>query len=458
MKLNEFVNFDNYNITAKIATVVNKPKPNAHAPIPSTINEIWKIVDGTNQKYRISDYGTLESYKTGSWEKMNPTTTPAGYMMVSIQHENGVQRPRFIHHLVLESFNGLRNENEETRHLNGNPADNRLLNLVWGTTRENADDRVKHKQTTKNRIDFEDIINIELIGEEEVFDLEVESPFHNFLADGFVVHNSINEYSGRYSVIEDDMYMPDPEHMMPQALDNKQGRSSDELNDQNYKACWTAIEQTFEDSYATYKHLLGKDEDGNMSELPDILLQRKKFLEDAAIKGLWKMRDDAMARGEEMEITDEMISEKISEYMEHQGFATVTDDFAGIAKELARIVLPVAAYSQMYWKSDLRNIFNFISLRSDPHAQYEIRTYSDAMLELIRPIVPWACEAFEDYSLNASGLSAMELGVMKDIITSAFSDGDKAKLQHDIKVGLQERGCSTREVTEFVKKFDIPID
>jgi len=264
-----------------------------------------------------------------------------------------------------------------------------------------------------------------------------------------------NEYSARYSEMSDDFYIPNPEHMLPQSPDNKQGRTDEVLSDTNYKACWTAIEQVFEDSYMTYKHLLGTTEGDKATALPDILEQRKKFLEEAAMQGLLKMQKTAKNRGEELEITDDMISEKIADYMEQQGFATVSDDFTGIAKELARIVLPVSVYSQLYWKCDLLSLFNFIHLRADPHAQYEIRVYAEAILEMIRPIVPWAIEAFEDYWMNATSLSAMETTIVEKLISKALTGTDKSILKDDIIKDMKELGCSKREIDDFCKKFSI---
>src|SRR3982750_4304308 len=72
----------------------------------------------------------------------------------------------------------------------------------------------------------------------------------------------------------------------------------------------------------------------------------------------------------------------------------------GVSRELARIALPVSVYTEWYWKIDLHNLFHFLSLRMDPHAQQEIRDYANAMFELIRPIVPIAAEAFLDYHLG----------------------------------------------------------
>ena len=68
----------------------------------------------------------------------------------------------------------------------------------------------------------------------------------------------------------------------------------------------------------------------------------------------------------------------------------------GVSRELARLVLPVNLYTEFYWKVDLRNLFNFINLRSDSHAQFEIREYSDAIFKIIKDIVPVACDAYEN--------------------------------------------------------------
>lgn len=81
----------------------------------------------------------------------------------------------------------------------------------------------------------------------------------------------------------------------------------------------------------------------------------------------------------------------------------------GVARELARMALPVSVYTEWYWKCDLHNIFHFLSLRMDPHAQLEIQAFARAMYELVRPIVPIACEAFEDYRLHGMHLTRLEI-------------------------------------------------
>jgi thymidylate synthase (FAD) len=85
----------------------------------------------------------------------------------------------------------------------------------------------------------------------------------------------------------------------------------------------------------------------------------------------------------------------------------------GVSRELARIALPVSVYTEWYWKCDLHNIFHFLSLRMDAHAQQEIRDYANAMFELIRPIVPIAAEAFLDYQLESMHLTRLEIEAMR---------------------------------------------
>ncbi len=85
----------------------------------------------------------------------------------------------------------------------------------------------------------------------------------------------------------------------------------------------------------------------------------------------------------------------------------------GVARELARAALPVSVYTEWYWKCDLHNIFHFLSLRMDPHAQLEIQVFARAMYELMKPIVPVSCEAFEDYRLDAMHLTKLEIEAMR---------------------------------------------
>ena len=102
---------------------------------------------------------------------------------------------------------------------------------------------------------------------------------------------------------------------------------------------------------------------------------------------------------------------------------------AGIARELARAVLPVNLYTEWYWKNDLHNILHFLSLRLDPHAQYEIRIYAEAMAEIVKKIAPFAYEAFKDYVVGGMRFSSIEQarlteklpdGVIDDLLGDAI--------------------------------------
>lgn len=118
----------------------------------------------------------------------------------------------------------------------------------------------------------------------------------------------------------------------------------------------------------------------------------------------------------------------------------------GVAKEQARKDLPLSTYTRAYWKCDLHNIFNFLRLRMDSHAQLEIRSYANAMYEIVKQIVPVACEAFEDYVLNAKKFSAMEMDILKQMVQHVtFEDWND----------ISTNGLSDRELKEFKKKVGI---
>jgi thymidylate synthase (FAD) len=88
----------------------------------------------------------------------------------------------------------------------------------------------------------------------------------------------------------------------------------------------------------------------------------------------------------------------------------------GLARELARIVLPLNTYTEWYWKTDLHNLLHFIALRADPHAQYEIRAYAEVLLDVVRRWAPLTCAAFENYRLHAAELSGQALAVLRRML------------------------------------------
>jgi thymidylate synthase (FAD) len=108
-------------------------------------------------------------------------------------------------------------------------------------------------------------------------------------------------------------------------------------------------------------------------------------------------------------------------YSEYEGYIE-----SKMRRELARVNLPVSLYTEWYWKIDLHNLFHFLKLRIDPHAQYEIRVFGEAMAGLVKERVPLAWRAFEDYSLHAEHFSRLELSVLRDLLAGKPVDLEQA--------------------------------
>ncbi|MBL8003506.1 MAG: FAD-dependent thymidylate synthase [Candidatus Kapabacteria bacterium] len=114
-----------------------------------------------------------------------------------------------------------------------------------------------------------------------------------------------------------------------------------------------------------------------------------------------------------------------------------------LARELARINLPLSLYTEWYWKIDLHNLFHFLHLRLDAHAQYEIRVFAEAMAAITKELFPIAYEAFEDYRLNSIGFTGPEIKILQQLLSSKELSVEQ----------LVELGLSKRESSEFVKKM-----
>ena len=114
----------------------------------------------------------------------------------------------------------------------------------------------------------------------------------------------------------------------------------------------------------------------------------------------------------------------------------------GMAKEMARINLPLAIYTEWYITFDLHNLFHFLKLRLDSHAQYEVRVYADAKYNLIKDIVPFACEAFEKHVINGRKFSGDEMELIK-----SFLSEDRVK---DL---ASNAGWKTSQINELIKKL-----
>ena len=112
----------------------------------------------------------------------------------------------------------------------------------------------------------------------------------------------------------------------------------------------------------------------------------------------------------------------------------------GLARELARMNLTLNTYTQWYWKTDLLNLLNFLSLRADSHAQYEIRAYADVMIDSLKRWVPITFDAFMDYRVGGMELSAKGKVVIQKMLKGENCDLESSKL-------------SKREWNELMESF-----
>lgn len=150
-------------------------------------------------------------------------------------------------------------------------------------------------------------------------------------------------------------------------------------------------------------------------------------------------RSDVQLGGETADsVIQRMQQSHKQSYDEYQSY--LQDD---LARELARINLPLSTYTEWYWKIDLHNLFHFLKLRLDAHAQYEIRVYAEAIASILRGIVPIAYEAFEDFNLYSKSFSRIELNFLKSAI-------DKSKLNEKT---LLDMGLSKREANDIIQTF-----
>ena len=181
----------------------------------------------------------------------------------------------------------------------------------------------------------------------EMVELKFHCAMPMFVARQWIRHraSSVNEYSGRYSLIPQLFYTPQPEHLQPQSQSNRQGRAGDPL---------------------TSLH-------------PEVVARWERLRREAASTYEWLVAED-------------------------------------VARELARIDLPLSTYTQWYWKIDLHNLFHFLSLRADPHAQYEIRVYARTMAGMVKRVAPLSFEAWFDFEYGGVHVSRAELMALQKAV------------------------------------------
>ena len=127
------------------------------------------------------------------------------------------------------------------------------------------------------------------------------------------------------------------------------------------------------------------------------------------------------------------------------------NDF-GLARETARSILPVGGYTECYWKANLKNFLHMARLRMDSHAQWEIQEFARAMYGLVKPLFPVACEAFEDYSVNAVKVTGLEVPLLKRLINKGAWDDMLEDYRGEEGIAKQF-GLTAREMNEFKAKW-----
>ena len=205
-----------------------------------------------------------------------------------------------------------------------------------------------------------------------------------FIARQWIRHRTanVNEYSARYSILDKEFYIPAKEQLSAQATNNRQGRG-DLITGQQADEVLKILKDDAVRTYDNYEKMLNERFDGTI------------------------------------------IDEKKS----------------GLARELARMNLTLNSYTQWYWKTDLLNLMNFLFLRGDSHAQYEIRVYAEKMLETVKKWVPITHTAFLDYRVGAAHLSSKGLKIVKSMINGN-------------KIMYENSGLSKREWNELMEVID----
>ncbi len=206
--------------------------------------------------------------------------------------------------------------------------------------------------------------------EQVVFTFHLKMPI--FVARQWVRHRMgrMNEVSGRYSIMKDEFYVPEDGCIANQSSDNKQGRSSEPLPEEQAEKVRKDFIAGQENAYKTY-----------------------------------------------------------SEMVE-----------SGLAREIARINLPLALYTEFYWQMDLHNLFHFLKLRLDSHAQYEIRKYAEVILDMVRKVCPLATSSFENNMNAGVTFNGEEMEALRAVLSgkeNPLSDKKLQRFEEKIKSGIQ---------------------
>jgi len=217
----------------------------------------------------------------------------------------------------------------------------------------------------------------------EMCEIKLHVKLPVFVARQWIRHRTanVNEYSARYSVLDREFYIPSQAHLAAQSSSNRQGRG-DVLEGAEAERVLQLLRDDAATCYDHYEDMLNEGPDGQPAD----------------------------------------------------------ESRQGLARELARMNLPLNIYTQWYWKTDLHNLLHFLSLRADSHAQYEIRAYADVMMDLTEKWVPITAKAFQDYRMGAVNLSAQSLAVVKRLLAGE-------------EVTQEDSGMSAREWRELMESL-----
>ena len=206
-----------------------------------------------------------------------------------------------------------------------------------------------------------------------------------FIARQWIRHRTanVNEYSARYSILDKEFYLPKAENLAAQSKSNRQGRG-EILEGEKAKKVLNLLKNDAERTYQNYETMLNEKYDGS----------------------------------------------------------TIDKNSVGLARELARMNLTLNTYTQWYWKTDLLNLMNFLRLRADKHAQYEIRAYADIMLSTLKKWVPITYSAFIDYRVGGVELSSKGKIVIQKIINNQ-------------NISIENSGLSKREWNELMDTMEL---
>ena len=206
-----------------------------------------------------------------------------------------------------------------------------------------------------------------------------------FIARQWIRHRTanVNEYSARYSILDKEFYLPSSENLAAQSASNRQGRG-DVIEGEQAKEVLKLLKEDAERTYDNYEQMLNQKFDGS----------------------------------------------------------TIDENKKGLARELARMNLTLNTYTQWYWKTDLLNLMNFLRLRADSHAQYEIRVYADIMMETLKKWVPITHNAFMDYRVGGTEVSSKGKIIIQKLIKGE-------------EVSEENSGLSKRECNELMVAFNL---